>query len=77
MKTALKSDFLDMEPGHLIEEPAAKMPGIALPAARENAITYCRSYVTMYYQPNDVPGSITERINALEEKWLLKRQNAG
>lgn len=77
MKTALKSDFLDMEPGHLIEETATKMPRITLPAARENAIRYFRSYVTMYYHPNDVPGSITERINALEEKWLSKQQNAG
>ena len=77
MKIAFKTDFLTMEPGHLIEETAAKMPQITLREARENAIRYCRSYVTMYYHPNDVPGSITERINALEEKWLSKQQNAG
>ena len=77
MKAEFKADFLAMEPGHLIEETAAKMPQIALPAARESAITYCRSYVTMYYHPNDVPERIAERINALEEKWLSKQQNAG
>jgi len=77
MKRSFRSDFLAMEPGHLIEETAAKMPQITLPAARANAIRYCRSYVTMYYHPNSVPESITERINALEEKWLSKQQNAG
>ena len=77
MKTASRTDFLAMEPGHLIAETAARMPKITLQAARENAIRYCRSYVTMYYHPNDVPESITERINALEEKWLSKQQNAG
>jgi hypothetical protein len=35
MKTAFKTDFLAMEPGHLIEEPATKMPHITLPSARE------------------------------------------
>jgi hypothetical protein len=77
MKTAPKTDFLTMAPGHLIEETAAKMPQVTLPAARENAIRYCRSYVTMYYHPNYVPETIAERINALEEKWLSKQQNAG
>lgn len=77
MTRAFRIDFLAMEPGHLIGETAAKMPQITMPAARANAIRYCRSYVTMYYHPNDVPESITERINALEEKWLSKQQNAG
>ena len=77
MKRAFRTDFLTMEPGHLIDETAKNMPQITLPAARANAIRYCRSYVTMYYHPNDVPESILERINALEEKWLLKQQNAG
>jgi len=77
MKIAFNADFLPMEPGHLIEETAARMPEITLPAARENAIMYLRSYVIMYYHPNEVPESITERINALEEKWLLKQPNAG
>jgi len=77
MKRAFRTDFLAIEPGHLIDETAAKMPKLTLPAARENAISYLRSYVTMYYHPNDVPGSILERINALEEKWLSKQQNAG
>ena len=77
MKTAFNTDVLAMEPGHLISETAAKMPQMMLPAAHGNAIRYCRSYVTMYYHPKDVPGSITERINALEEKWLSKQQNAG
>ena len=77
MKIASKTRFLDMEPSHLIEETATRMPQITLAAARENAIRYCRSYVTMYYHPNDVPGSITERLNVLEEKWLSKQPNAG
>jgi hypothetical protein len=77
MKRAFRIDFLAMEPGHLIEETAARMPQITLPAARENAVRYCRSYGIMYYHPNGIPESITQRINALEEKWLLKQQNAG
>jgi hypothetical protein len=77
MKRAFRADFMAMEPGHLIDEIAAAMRQLTPPAARANAIRYCRSYVTMYYHPDDVPESILERINALEEKWLLKQQNAG
>ena len=77
MKAAFKTDFLNIEPGHLIRETAARLPRMALAAVRGNAIRYCRSYVIMYYHPNEVPGSVTERINALEAKWLSKRQSAG
>jgi hypothetical protein len=63
--------LLTMEPGHLIRETADRITA-APEWVRRNMIEYCRNYVEVYYGDLQVPATITERIDRLEEKWLSR-----
>ena len=71
----MQSNAIDLreDPASVIRLYADTLPRLD-PVRRRQAVEVLRSYATLFYRgPDEVPASITQLIDELEDRWLSQK----